>query len=69
MPIEEQSSQESMQRYHGSSSCYLTRIYGAEWITPGKEVVNYYCHTHGIVCGAAKWELGWYKGTHSVDLE
>lgn len=58
---------ESKQHFHSSSNgCYLTKILGARWC--GRDIDNYYCHTHGVVCSKTGWELGWYRGTNSQEV-
>lgn len=56
---------ESNQHFHSSAKgCSLTQIHGAKW--SGKDIENYYCLTHGVICTKTGWELGWYLGTKSL---
>ena len=58
---------ESNQRYHSSNKgCVISKIHGAKWSK--KDVDNYYCHTHGVICTKTGWELGWYLGTNSLEI-
>lgn len=31
--------------------------------------VHKYCKTHGVMCSKTGWELGWYQGTNSRNIE